>query len=67
MDRRGLAGRLRVGNPPVSLAIDERAEHPIGVLKAEYGHLLMMVTVLHEKPDGDPALPPPECSGSPSP
>ena len=51
----------------MSLAIDERAEHPIGVLKAEYGHLLMMVTVLHEKPDGDPALPPPECSGSPSP
>jgi hypothetical protein len=33
-----------------SHAINERAEHPIGVLKAECGHLLMTVTTLHEKP-----------------
>jgi hypothetical protein len=37
-----------------SHAIDERAEHPIGVLKAECGHLLMTVTTLHEKPYGAP-------------
>ncbi len=37
-----------------SHAVDERAEHPIGVLKAECGHLLMMATALHEKPDGAP-------------
>jgi hypothetical protein len=35
-------------------AINEQAEHPIGVLRAECGHLLMMVTTLHEKPSGDP-------------
>lgn len=33
-----------------SHAINEHADHPIGVLKAECGHLLMMVTTLHEKP-----------------
>lgn len=33
-------------------AIDERRDHPIGVLKAECGHSLMMVTVLHEEPGG---------------
>jgi hypothetical protein len=33
-----------------SHAINERAEHPIGVLRAECGHLLMTVTVLHETP-----------------
>ncbi len=37
-----------------SHAINEHAEHPIGVLRAECGHLLMMVTTLHEKPYGDP-------------
>jgi hypothetical protein len=33
-----------------SHAINEHAEHPLGVLRAECGHLLMMVTTLHEKP-----------------
>ncbi|MGH3806447.1 MAG: hypothetical protein ACRDRU_07395 [Pseudonocardiaceae bacterium] len=45
-----------------SHAINEHADHPIGVLKAECGHLLMaecghllmMVTTLHEKPSGVP-------------
>jgi hypothetical protein len=37
-----------------SHAIDERAYHPIGVLRAECGHLLMMVTTLHERPNGTP-------------
>ncbi|MGH3865201.1 MAG: hypothetical protein ACRDQ4_03520 [Pseudonocardiaceae bacterium] len=29
-----------------SHAINEHTEHPLGVLKAECGHLLMMVTTL---------------------
>lgn len=33
-------------------AIDERGVHPNGVLKAECGHLLQMVTPLHEEPYG---------------
>jgi hypothetical protein len=33
-----------------SHAINGRAEHPIGVLRAECGRLLVMVTALHEKP-----------------
>jgi hypothetical protein len=37
-----------------SHAINEVGEYPIGVLKAECGHLLMMVTTLHEKPSGVP-------------
>ena len=37
-----------------SHASNEPAEHPIGVLRAECGHLLIMVTTLHEKPYGDP-------------
>jgi hypothetical protein len=37
-----------------SHAINEHAEHPIGVFKAECGHLLMMVTTLHKKPSGEP-------------
>ena len=35
-------------------AINEQAEHPLGVLRAECGHLLMMVTTLREKPSGVP-------------
>jgi hypothetical protein len=35
-----------------SHAIDERGDHPIGVLEGECGHLLMMVTTLHEEPYG---------------
>jgi hypothetical protein len=37
-----------------SHAIDERRDHPIGVYKAECGHLLMMVTELHSRPNGKP-------------
>lgn len=37
-----------------SHAINELAEHPIGVLRAECGHLLMVVTALHEKPYREP-------------
>ncbi len=37
-----------------SHAINEVGEHPLGVRKAECGHLLMMVTTLHEKPSGVP-------------
>lgn len=33
-------------------AIDERGDHPTGVYKAECGHLLLMVTPLHEEPYG---------------
>ena len=33
-------------------AIDERRDHPIGVFKAECGHLLMMVTTLRAAPSG---------------
>lgn len=33
-------------------AINERAYHPIGVYKAECGHLLMMVVELHDVPYG---------------
>ncbi len=29
-------------------AIDERRYHPVGVFKAECGHLLMMVVQLHD-------------------
>jgi hypothetical protein len=46
-----------------SHAIDERAEHPIGVLKAECWHLLMTVTTLHEKPDGAPCEACASCPG----
>jgi hypothetical protein len=35
-------------------AIDERRDHPIGVFKAECGHLLMMVTTLRAAPSGTP-------------
>jgi hypothetical protein len=35
-----------------SHAIDEQRGHPLSVLKAECGHLLMMVTPLHEAPYG---------------
>lgn len=31
-------------------AIDENADHPIGVYVARCGHRLMMVTTLHESP-----------------
>ncbi len=37
-----------------SHAIDERRDHPLGVLKAECGHLLMMVTTLRDRPFGAP-------------
>jgi hypothetical protein len=37
-----------------SHAIDERRCHPVGVFKAECGHLLMVVTTLHEAPNGKP-------------
>ncbi|MGH3865227.1 MAG: hypothetical protein ACRDQ4_03650 [Pseudonocardiaceae bacterium] len=37
-----------------SHTINEHAEHPLGVLKAECGHLLIMVITLHEKPSGVP-------------
>ncbi|MGH4008292.1 MAG: hypothetical protein ACRDTH_09110 [Pseudonocardiaceae bacterium] len=33
-------------------AIDDRKRHPSGCYKAECGHLLMMVTSLHEEPYG---------------
>ncbi len=36
-----------------SHAINEHAKHPLGVFKAECGHLLMMVTTLREKPFGE--------------
>lgn len=35
-----------------SHAIDEHRYHPVGVYKAECGHLLMMVTTLHDAPNG---------------
>jgi hypothetical protein len=35
-----------------SHAINERADHPIGVYVAECGHLLMMATTLHDRPPG---------------
>jgi hypothetical protein len=35
-----------------SHAIDERRYHPVGVFKAECGHLLMMVVQLHDEPYG---------------
>jgi hypothetical protein len=37
-----------------SHAVDERRYHPVGVFKAECGHLLMMVVQLHEQPSGKP-------------
>lgn len=37
-----------------SHAIDERRIHPIGVYKAECDHLLMMVVVLEDRPNGKP-------------
>lgn len=37
-----------------SHAIDERRYHPVGVFKAECGHLLMMVVQLYEQPGGKP-------------
>lgn len=42
-----------------SHAIDERADHPIGVFKAECGHLLMMVVALEDRPNGKAC---PHCS-----
>lgn len=33
-----------------SHAVDERADHPIGVYRAQCGHLLMMITALPEMP-----------------
>lgn len=47
--RGGLSGRHWRSH-----AINEHAEHPLGVVKAECGHLLMMVTALREKPFGKP-------------
>ena len=38
-----------------SHAIDERGDHPIGVYRAQCGHLLMVVTTLHEAPTGSRA------------
>ncbi len=35
-------------------AIDECRDHPVGVFKAECGHLLMMVTTLRAAPSGTP-------------
>ena len=38
-----------------SHAIDERCDHPPHrVFKAQCGHLLMMVTTLHDRPNGKP-------------
>ncbi|MGH3755517.1 MAG: hypothetical protein ACRDRP_23045, partial [Pseudonocardiaceae bacterium] len=37
-----------------SHAINEHADHPIGVFKAECGHLLMMTTPLRDEPGGAP-------------
>ena len=37
-----------------SHAIDERADHPTGVYKAECGHTLLMVVTLHDEPNGRP-------------
>lgn len=37
-----------------SHAIDERGDHPLGVFKAECGHLLMMVVTLEDQPNGRP-------------
>jgi hypothetical protein len=42
-------------------AIDERADHPIGVFKAECGHLLLMVTPLHTELYGRACE---ECAGA---
>jgi hypothetical protein len=33
-------------------AVDPAADHPIGVYRARCGHLLMVVTELHERPPG---------------
>ncbi len=33
-------------------AVDEWADHPIGVYKAQCGHLLLMVTELNTEPAG---------------
>lgn len=35
-----------------SHAIDDQRDHSLGVLKAECGHLLMMIITLHEVPYG---------------
>jgi hypothetical protein len=35
-------------------AVDDRADHPVGVYKALCGHLLMMVTPLHTELYGRP-------------
>ena len=32
--------------------IDERSDHPIGVLIAQCGHRLMVITTLHDAPNG---------------
>jgi hypothetical protein len=37
-----------------SHAVDELGDHPSGVYRAECGHLLMMVTTLHDEPHGAP-------------
>ncbi|MGH3921500.1 MAG: hypothetical protein ACRDTT_01265 [Pseudonocardiaceae bacterium] len=44
-----------------SHTIDDRAIHPKGVYKAECGHLLMMVTTLHEQPYSKPCA---ACAGT---
>ena len=55
---------IRAGHPVMAIrwglsildwrshAIDERGYHPVGVFKAECGHLLMMVTTLRAAPFG---------------
>jgi len=35
-------------------AIDEGADHPVGVYRARCGHLLMVVTALSDGPTGKP-------------
>ena len=47
-----------------SHAIDEWGDHPIGVFKAECGHLLMVVTTLHDRPTGSRARRAPRNSSS---
>ena len=37
-----------------SHAVNEWGDHPIGVYVAECGHLLMVVTTLHDRPNGKP-------------
>ncbi len=55
-------GLVRTGL--VQHAIDERRCHPVGVFKAECGHLLMVVTTLHDGPTGSRARRAPRNSSS---